>query len=272
MIVCSLRPKPVGSGFFAFLFPKVPLVPPVPEDVSNAGRNATRDAELFPSDEQLSQRTLWVAFLIVLGWTVLALAGALPLYLIDTPCNEDIPNSAVYQGGYSTLTNLSLLRLLRLFDTGTISTKNLVAVVRRAPGPNSDPHHARVRIIVLTVLTIVLGILPALRKILKEFNRILEYRRRWLEIKCEGKDIAWLSARNAPGYATWGEKQFKDYMVKIGLSSTLAEAARRTRNNGGFLPRNGERRIRRREEEEPLTGRDDRERTEIDVESIFSIR
>jgi hypothetical protein len=271
MIICSLRPRPVGSGFFAFLFPKIPLVPPVPEDVSNAGRNAAHDAELFPSDEQLSQRTLWVAFLIVLGWSVLALAGALPLYLINTPCNADMPNSAVYGGGYSTLTNLSLLRLLRLFDTGTISTKNLATVIRRAPGPSSDPYRARVRIIVLTILTIVLGILPALRKVLKEFNRIVEYRRRWLEVKCEGKDIAWLSSRNAPGYATWGEKQLKDYLVRIGLSSTLAEATRRNRNNGGFRPRNGERRIRRREEEEPLTGRDNRDRTEIDIESIFSI-
>ena len=266
----SLRPKPLGSGFFAFLFPEVPLVPDVPEDVSNAGRNVARDAELFPSDEQLSQRTLWVAFLIALGWSVLALCGALPLYLVNSPCNSDLPNPAKY-GGYSTLTDLSLLRLLRLFDSGSISTKNLVTVTRRAPESDFDPYHARIRIIILTVITIVLGILPVLHKIIKEFNNIAAYRKRWLEIKCEGKDLAWLSARKAPGYAGWGEKQFKDYLVKIGLSSTMGETSRRNRPDGGVRPRNGQRRVRRREEEQPLTGRDNAERAEVDIESLFSI-
>lgn len=270
-VTFSLRPRPLGSGFFAFLFPKVPLVPDVPEDVSDAGRNIARDAELFPSDEQLSQRTLWVAFLIALGWSVLALCGALPLYLVNTPCNSDLPNTATYEGSYSTLTDLSLLRLLRLFDSSPISTKNLVTVTRRAPESDFDPYHARIRIITLTVITIVLGILPVLRKIIVEFNNIAVYRKRWLEIKCEGKDLAWLSARKAPGYAGWGEKQFKDYLVKIGLSSTMGETSRRNRPDGGVRPRNGQRRVRRREEEEPLTGRDNAERTEVDIESLFSI-
>jgi len=210
-----------------------------------------------------------VAFLIALGWSVLALCGALPLYLVNTPCNSDIPNSTTYGGGYSTLTDLSLLRLLRLFDSGSISTNNLVTIARRAPGSDLEPYRAR--IIILTVITIVLGILPALHKIIMEFNSIAAYRMRWLEIKCEGKDLAWLSARKAPGYAGWGEKQFKDYLVKIGLSSTMGEISRRNRNDGGARPRNGQRRIRRREEEEPLTGRDNAERAEVDIESLFSI-
>lgn len=245
----------------------------MPEDVSDAGRNSARDAQLFPSDEQLSQRTLWVALLIALGWSILALGAALPLYLINTPCNSDLP-PAIYGGSYSTLTDLSLLRLLRAFDSGRLSSNNTSTSVRRdleVSSSDSDPYHVHVRIIVLTILTILLGILPVLRKILREYRRIAAYRRRWLEVKCEGRDMAWLSARKAPVYATWGERQFKDYLVKIGLSSTFAEQARRNHNDGGSRARNGQRVVRRREEEEPLTGRDSMERAEIDIEGLFSI-
>jgi hypothetical protein len=242
----------------------------MPEDVSDAGRSNAHDAELFPSDEQLSQRTLWVALLIALGWSILALCGALPLYLVDTPCNSDLP-LAIYGGGYSTLTDLSLLRLLRIFDSGQGSSSTLSTHARRGLDSSSDPYRVHVRVIVLTILTILLGILPVLRKILKEFSRIAAYRRRWMEVKCEGKDMAWLSARNAPLYATLGERQFKDYLIKIGLSSTLAEQAKRDHNDGGARARNGQRVVRRREEEEPLTGRENVERPEIDIESLFSI-
>ena len=242
----------------------------MPEDVADAGRNAEIDAELFPSDEQLSQRTLWVALLIALGWSVLALGGALPLYLVNTPCNSDFP-PAIYGGGYSTLTDLSLLRLLRLFDSGQVSPSSVSTHTRRGLDSSSDPYRVHVRVVVLAILTILLGVLPVLIKILREFNRIAEYRTRWLEVKCEGKDMAWLSARKAQAYATWGERQFKDYLVKIGLSTTLAEQARRNHNDGGVRARNGQRVVRRREEEEPLTGRDNVEKPEIDIESLFSI-
>ncbi|KDR85603.1 hypothetical protein GALMADRAFT_53945 [Galerina marginata CBS 339.88] len=266
----DLRPKPLGSSFFAFLFPKVPLIPSVPSDVSDAGRSVAQDARLFPSDEELSQRALWVALLIALGWSVLALGGALPLYLINTPCNANYPSPSVFGGGYSTLTDLSLIRLLRLFDSGNITTSNFSTLQRRETLSGPDPFHAHIRVIILTALTILLGLLPALIKIIKEFNRVVEYRQRWLEVKCEGKDLGWLSVRKAPGFATWGEKQFKDYLVKAGLSSTLGEAAKR--NGGGVRPRNGEKRIRRREEEEeqPLNRNED-SNVEVDIQSLFSI-
>ncbi|KAF9535881.1 hypothetical protein CPB83DRAFT_40825 [Crepidotus variabilis] len=265
----DLRPKPLGSGFFAFLFPNVKLVPPIPDDVSNAGRSSAQDAELFPSDEQLSQRTLWVALMIALGWSILALGGALPLYLVNTPCNSQLPTGAAFGGGYSTLTDLSLLRLLRLFDSGEISTKNLSVLQTRADS-DSDPFNARTRIIVLTVIVLVLGLIPALIKILKEFNATAAFRQRWLEYKCDGKDLAWLSARKAPGFQTWGEKQLKDYLVKIGLSSTPVDSSRRDANSGGVRPRNGERGVRQRTEEQPLNQRED-DHAEIDVQSLFSI-
>jgi len=273
-----LRPRPLGSSFFAFLFPKVPLVPPVPSDVSNAGRSPAQDSKLFPSDEELSQRALWIALCIALGWSFLALAGALPLYLINTPCNASYTPSSIYSGGYSTLTDLSLLRLLRLIESGKITSSNIstnepsdiLSMEPRAIISNSDPYHSRIRVIVLTILVILLSVLPALIKIIREFNRVVDYRHRWLEVKCEGKDLGWLSARKAPGFAGWGEKQFKDYLVKIGLSSSLGDAAKR--NGGGARPRNGEKTIRRREEErQPLNRPEETNNAEVDVQSLFSI-
>ena len=265
----SLRPKPLRSSIFAILFPNVPLVPPLPSDVSDAGRSNAQDAKLFPSDEELSQRVLFVALKIAFGWSIIALGGALPLYLINIPCNADFPTPAVSgQGGYSTLSDISLIRLLRAFDNGSAASKDLIARVSLLDG--DGPFHLRVRIIVLTILTILLGLLPALIVVIKEFNTIVAYRKRWLQFRCQRKDLGWLSARKAPGFATWGERQFKDYLVKIGLSSTLSDVVKHNGNNHRSRARNGEKRTRRREEEQPLNLYDDID-AEIDVQSLFSI-
>jgi len=256
----SLRPKPLGSGFFAWLNPPVPLVPPVPSDVSDAGRSDATDAKLFPSDEQLSQRTLWLATLIALAWSVLALGGALPLYLVNTPCNSQYPSPAMYFGGYTSLQDLSLLRLLKLIDRNRSSSNGLA---RRAL--EDDEHHTRIRVIVLVGIAIILALLPILWKVLREFNNAVEYRKRWLAVKCEGKDLGWLSARKGRGYATWGEKQFKDYLVKIGLSSQLSDPSGKSKKKG----RRSGHRTTRREEEQPLNNEEDV--AEIDIQTLFSI-
>lgn len=270
----SLRPKPLGSAFFAFLFPKVPLVPSIPSDVSDAGRSAANDARLFPSDEELTQRALWIALLIGLGWSVLALGGALPLYLVDTPCNADYA-APVLGGGYSTLTDLSFLRLLRAVETGGITTSDFSDGLQRRSDPIPESLRLRVRVIILAALVIVLGVFPALWKIIREFNHVAAYRSRWLQTKCEGKDLAWLSAKDAPGYANWGERQFKDHLVKIGLSSTLTSAGRQNGNgnghSGGARPRDGTRTTRRREEEQPLNDKHEETVAEVDIQSLFSI-
>ena len=39
----------------------------------------------------------------------------------------------------------------------------------------NDPFHARIRVIVLTILTILLGPLPALIEAVREFNAIVAY-------------------------------------------------------------------------------------------------
>ncbi|KAG6842425.1 hypothetical protein C0991_007555 [Blastosporella zonata] len=267
----DLRPKPLGTGVFAFLFPHVPLVPSLPSDVPKSGRSAADNADIFPSDEELSQRTLWISFLIVLGWSIIGLAGALPLYLVSIPCLADSDNVAVFGGAYSMLQDLSLLRLLRLFDNGSISTSNLIQLKARASS-SDDPQNARVRVIVLTVLTLVLGLLPALWKIIKEFNKLVAYRKEFAEVLCEGKELGWLSANDAPGFVGWGEKRFKDFMLKTGLSSSMeprnGRADARTRNGNGNG--NGERRGHRPEEMQPLT-KTEEANVEVDIQSLFSI-
>ncbi|KAI0825014.1 hypothetical protein BC628DRAFT_1339042 [Trametes gibbosa] len=251
----SLRPKPLGRSFWAFLSPDVPLVPSLPSDVSDAGRSLARDATLFPSDEQLSQRVLWICTLIAAGWTILALAGFLPLYLVSTPCLAHSIPQPRYTGVFSVLQDMSLLRLLHLLDAGQVTTTSLFE--RDIVDGIDEAPNARIRIIIATVLAIVLGLLPVLWKILKEFNRLVAYRERWMEVRCQGFEMGWLSARGAPGFVGWGEKRLKDHFVRIGLSSSLDVNDRAARS-----------RRRRRAQE---LNNEERGNLEIDVVSLFSV-
>ncbi|KAJ7091404.1 hypothetical protein B0H15DRAFT_234366 [Mycena belliarum] len=255
----DLRPKPLSSSLLAFLHPPVPLVPPLPSDVSSLGRSPADDAALFPADEQLSQRAIWIALLIALGWALLGLAGALPLYIVALPCLADRPPSTTFGGTLSTLEDLSLLRLLRALDAGgaNISTSNLLHLHTRAATDAGDPAHLRIRIIVLTVLVLVLALLPALYKLLKELNRLIAYRRRWLALRCEGQQMGWLSARRAPGFAGWGEQRFKDFVVKTGLSSGMKNERRRARSPH--------------QERGDQPDQEEKDALQIDVTNVFSI-
>ncbi|KAJ7597412.1 hypothetical protein C8J56DRAFT_920009 [Mycena floridula] len=265
----DLRPKPLSSSFFAFLFPHVPLVPSMPSDVSDAGQSPAEDSKLFPSDEQLNQRALWIALLMVLGWSILGLAGALPLYLVSLPCSAELPSST-FGGSFSVLSDLSLVRLLRAFDSGNVSTVNLIAIQRRDDTAGSDPQHLRIRIIILTVLAIVFALLPALWKILKEFNRSVAYRKRWLEVKCDNLEMGWLSAQHAPGFVGWGEKELKDFILKTGLSASLDKNST-SRNGRGHGDRNGSNEARRRTSEDQPLNPTETANLEVDVQTLFSI-
>lgn len=261
----SLRPKPLGDGFFAFLSPKVPLVPDLPEDVQDAGRNVTTDARLFPSDEEIMQRILWVALLICMGWSILALCGALPLYLINVPCLASSAAQTYTYGGYSAVYDLSLLRLLQLLDNRQITTTTdlqlagSTQLLARAIVDGKDlEDNTRIRIIILTALLIALCLIPALWKVLREFNTVANYRRRWKKVNCANNEMGWLSASRAPGFVGWGEKRLKSYLLKSGLSSKLESA--------------GESRKERKERERRLIERNNSgEGQEIDIESLFSI-
>lgn len=224
----SHRPPPLRSTPWAFLFPPIPLVP------------ALSARAPFPSDGELAQRTLWVAFLLVLGWTILGLLAALPLYLVNTPCLDNYAH-AVFGGRISTLQDLSLLRLLKMYDQGHVNTAtNTTRLVRRAivDGDDQTPA-ARARLIILTVLVIVLFSIPALFKLLHEWTNVLACRRRWLD-DIHSVDIVWLRADRAPGFQGWGEGRVKDLLVRCGLTSKLGgEAAIRatpSRSGGSRSP------------------------------------
>lgn len=221
----ELRPHRLSSNLGAFLFPSVSLVPPTPSDVPDAGRSALVDDRLFPSDEELSQRTLWTCLIIVLGWSLVGLGGALPIYLVSTPCLAHSAGDPNFTGVYSTIQDLSLLRLLQLLEASSASTNTTHSVLDVFNSDN-QASKARLRIVILAILAVFAATLPALYKILKEINNLVAFRRRWLEMRCEGKEMGWLSSRKAPGFAGWGEKRIKDYLVKIGLSSSLGGSSR----------------------------------------------
>ncbi|KAI0686067.1 hypothetical protein BC835DRAFT_1408645 [Cytidiella melzeri] len=256
----DLRPQPLGRSFFAFLFPHVPLIPPIPGDVSDAGKNVATDSELFPSDEALSQRALWICFLMILGWTILGLAAFLPLYMVDTPCVAHSTPAPRFTGAYSVLQDLSLLRLLRLLDNGSSAQTSSAFVLRETVDGEDRAPTARTRVIIATVLAIVLGVLPVLWKVVREFNRLVAYRERWTDVHCQGFELGWLSAESAPGFSGWGEKRVKEFIVKTGLSSTLEP------NDNG----NGRSRRRRRDVPEEWNN-EERGNLEVDVRGLFSI-
>ena len=261
----SLRPKPLGDGFFAFLSPNVPAVPDLPEDVQDAGTNAAIDAQLFPSDEELTQRILYIALLICMGWSILALGGALPLYLINVPCLARSAAQTYTYGGYSAVYDLSLLRLLQLLDDREITTTtnlqlaSATQLATRAIVNGQDlTDNTRIRIIVLTAILIAFGLIPALWKILHEFNTVVKFRKRWMKVKCANNEMGWLSASKAPGFVGWGERRLKNYLLKAGLSSKLESASESRREK-----RDRERRL--------MERNSSGEGQEIDIESLFSI-
>jgi hypothetical protein len=224
----SLRPKPLGDGFFAFLSPKVPLVPDLPEDVQDAGRNVETDARLFPADEELTQRIL--------------VDRPADLYRLERSCVGWCPPIIPHQCpmlGSVRRTDLYLWRILRRIrplassaaptsrrprnhDHDRLRLFKLDATRTRAVVDGKDlKGNARIRIIILTALLIALGLIPALWKLLHEFNTVANYRKRWMKVKCANNEMGWLSASKAPGFVGWGEKRLKSYLLKTGLSSKL---------------------------------------------------
>ena len=200
-----------------------------------------------------------------MGWSILALCCVLPLYLVSAPCLAQSAAHNYTYGEFSTVYDLSLLRLLQLLDDRQITTttrlqlENSTQLTTRAIVDGKDlKGHIRRRIIILIALLVALCILPALWKLLREFNTIANYRKRWTKVKCGDNEMGWLSASKAPGFVGWGEKRLKNYLLKTGLSSKLESA--------------GESRREKRERERRLVERTNSgEGPEIDIESLFSI-
>ena len=226
-------------------------------------RSDAEDARLFPSDEQLSQRFLWLAFVIASGWSFISLCGALPVYLVNISCS--LSNSTGFYGGTAPLLlELSILRLLRVFDTGLVSANDIDTHIQGTAG---DPLHARIRVIVITVLALAGGLFPAVYLVLREFNKLLKYRRRWIEVKCHGNELGWLSASRAPGFVGWGEKQMKQFIISLGLTSSL-DATEQSNGIRSARRRGGSRRRRLQERALNYTEQAD---LGVDIQMLFSI-
>ncbi|KAH8992407.1 hypothetical protein EDB92DRAFT_1857796 [Lactarius akahatsu] len=260
-----LRPQPLRSSFWAFLNPPVPMIPSISGVPSDPHEPGAADARKFPSDEELSQRTLWFCFLIVLGWSILGLAGALPLYIISMPCLADTAPTPRFLGGYSTLLDLSLMRVLQLFDNREISTPNNAIVLEVINGHDLE-WRARLRVIILTALLIVVGLIPALVKILREYGKLLAFRRKWTDVHMQGKEMGWISAREAPGFVGWGEKRLKDFILRTGLSSSLDFSAEPASSGTGRRRRSG-----RPWHSTPYMYSEEDVGLEVDILSLFTI-
>lgn len=109
-----------------------------------------------------------------------------------------------------------------MLDAGNITTTRSFGFESRAIINGVDEgSRARTRLIIIAILLLVAATIPSLIKLGREFNNLLAYRRRWVAVKCEGVEMGWLSAEDAPGLKGWGEGAVKEFFAKNGLSSTL---------------------------------------------------
>jgi calcium permeable stress-gated cation channel len=301
---CSpgLRPPELSNGFFAFLNPPVPLVPSLPSasDIDDArearinpqpGQANPDPAQLFASDEQLAQRTLWVVFLICLGLSFLALAVALPIYLVNTPCLPASGLQVEYGGRYGTLNDLSLMRLLRMMDEGSINTSSkLTSIWKRLVVNGKDlSDNAYARLIAICCIVIFLAIIPILWKLWKEFTALAEYHKAWDQDRCESFEMGYLSCGTSDhillgnrggawGWRGWGEGKVKSFLRKAGLGggSNITAGGRKvtTAGTGGgeksALLSTREAESRRRNQPSPGSS-EERADAEINVTSVFSV-
>jgi hypothetical protein len=133
------------------------------------------------------------------------------------------------------------LRLLKLLDDNTITTTaSFNSLFKRATVDGQDVvWKARLRIIILTAIVVSLGVVVPLYRILKEFNLLVAYHKRFAEVRCQGLEMGWLSARKAPGFKGWGERRLKDFIMKAGLSGSLDGNANANNRNGANGYANG---------------------------------
>jgi hypothetical protein len=266
LIPPRLRPTPLRPTLWAFLNPPVPMVPSISNVPSDSDDPAAEDPRSFPSDEELSQRTLWLCFVMVFGWSILGLVGAIPLYTISIPCLAYTGQPPRFLGGYSTLQDLSLLRVLQILDNRDISTGASSTGVLTVVNGQDLKWRGRIRVIILTALLVFVGLIPALVKILREYGKLLAFRRKWTDVHLQGKEMGWISARNAPGFAGWGEKRLKDFVLKTGLSSSLDFSAEPASSGTGRRGRSGQRR-----QGGPYMYAEEDFGLEVDILSLFTI-
>ena len=78
------------------------------------------------------------------------------------------------------------MRVLQLFDNRDVSTRSNASVLEIVNGEDLK-RRARLRVIIVTVLLIVVGLLPALVKILREYSMLVAFRRKWTDVHLQRK-------------------------------------------------------------------------------------
>lgn len=246
----------------------MPFVPSLPDSDDAKEANYRGDLKTrFRSDEELSQRTLWQAFLLVAGWSIIGLGGALPLYLVGTPCIAESSPTINLGGQYSTLQDLSLLRLLNLLQSNHIMTGQRFTSpsIRTIVNGKDVTSSTKLRMLILTVLVIVVAAIPAIFKLLHEFSKLINHYHLWDFYVCENTEMAWLSKRHAPGFEGWGENQLKDFLISVGLSKGFNKSDRPKGTSSSTNART------RRNRSTTMSSDEDKARLDIDIHGLFTI-
>lgn len=205
------RPFPVHASLLSFLFPPIPLLPPIQSPLT--------------TDVHMHIHTLFTSLRIVGIWTVASLVAVLPLYTVNMPCLAVVRGRSPLGGSTSSLTDLSLLRLLDALDSASLNPTNSLAK-RDASTPPSDAH---IRLLVLTILLPLLTVLPALFLVLRAYRQAVRFRTRYLEETCGGLEMVWLSF--AP--EGLGEEAMRSILREKGLlkEGPILEEERRERES-----------------------------------------
>jgi hypothetical protein len=153
---------------------------------------------------------------------LVALAAGLPLFLVGTPCLDQTSPRSRFGGRLGSHTDLSLMRLLNSLDPSPDSpsmSPSSSLVLRALPStirPAVD--NARVRLIILLVITCCFMVVPAWFTVAKAMNSLLGFRKRWLDEACDGEEIWWIRFKRAgPKQTTVSEKQAMALAGKYGL-------------------------------------------------------
>jgi hypothetical protein len=140
----------------------------------------------------------------------MAYGGALSIHLVSTPSLAHSAGGPDFTDVYSTIQDLSFLRLVQLLEANSTSTNTSYSALDILGDDQASKTPLRITLVISAIFA---ATLPALYKILKEINNFAAFRRRWSDVRCEGNEMGWLSSSKASGFAGWGEKRVKDYLT-----------------------------------------------------------
>lgn len=180
------------------------------------------------SEGHLGLHSMLAALKLAAVPSLVALAAALPLYLVNTPCLDATSPSNTLGGRTGSLTDMSLLRLLNSLDPSpgsqsTSSQLHLQAYIRALPSTIAPAiGSARVRLIVLLVIITVLGCGGGLFVLFRAYTAFARYHKRFeLEI-CGGMDMVIIPLQRAKAWSGLSEEGIRRWIGERGLKGEAA--------------------------------------------------